>query len=98
MRYRRLYYGRKTVIFRAVCLALALLIAQECLPYLRGGISNRVGLQRAADIVRAKLPGFQTAFTDRERVLAASGFSPAETPLPVPAAEAMARVMVPTPQ
>ena len=51
--------------------ALALLIAQECLPYLRGGISNRVGLQRAADIVRAKLPGFQTAFTDRERVLAA---------------------------
>ena len=71
--------------------ALALLIAQECLPYLRGGISNRVGLQRAADIVRAKLPGFQTAFTDRERVLAASGFSPAETPLPVPAAEAMER-------
>ena len=27
LRYRRLYYGRKTVIFRAVCLALALLIA-----------------------------------------------------------------------
>ncbi len=27
MRYRRLYYGRKTVIFRAVCLALVLLIA-----------------------------------------------------------------------
>ena len=27
LRYRRLYYGRKTVIFRAVCLALVLLIA-----------------------------------------------------------------------
>ncbi len=27
LRYRRLYYGRKTVIFRAVCLAMALLIA-----------------------------------------------------------------------
>lgn len=53
--------------------AVALLIAQECLPYLRHGIGDREGLQRAADIVHEKLPNFQVALTDRKEVLAASG-------------------------
>ena len=53
--------------------AVALLIAQECLPYLRKGIRNREDLQRAVDIVREKLPHFQVALTDRTQVLAASG-------------------------
>lgn len=71
--------------------AVALLIAQECLPYLRKGIRNREGLQRAVDIVREKLPHFQVALTDRTQVLAASGCDLPATPLPIAAREAMAQ-------
>ena len=71
--------------------AVALLIAQECLPYLRKGIRNREGLQRAVDIVREKLPHFQVALTDRTQVLAASGCDLLATPLPIAAREAMAQ-------
>ena len=71
--------------------AVALLIAQECLPYLRKGIRNREDLQRAVDIVREKLPHFQVALTDRTQVLAASGCDLSVTPLPIAAREAMAQ-------
>ena len=71
--------------------AVALLIAQECLPYLRKGIRNREGLQRAVDIVREKLPHFQVALTDRTQVLAASGCDLPATPMPIAAREAMAQ-------
>ena len=71
--------------------AVALLIAQECLPYLRKGIRNREDLQRAVDIVREKLPHFQVALTDRTQVLAASGCDLPATPLPIAAREAMAQ-------
>ena len=53
--------------------AVALLIAQECLPYLRRGIKDREGLQCAVNIVREKLPHFQVALTDCTQILAASG-------------------------
>lgn len=62
--------------------AVALLIAQECLPYLRHGIGDREGLQRAADIVHEKLPNFQVALTDRKEVLAASGGAALSSELP----------------
>lgn len=62
--------------------AVALLIAQECLPYLRHGIGDREGLQRAADIVHEKLPNFQVALTDRKEVLAASGGAALSPELP----------------
>ena len=69
--------------------AVALLIAQECLPYLRCGISSREGLQRAVDIVHEKLPGFQVALTDRTQVLASSGGAFPDDPFPVSALSAM---------
>ena len=69
--------------------AVALLIAQECLPYLRCGISSREGLQRAVDIVHEKLPGFQVALTDRTQVLASSGGAFPDNPFPVSALSAM---------
>lgn len=53
--------------------AAALLIAQECLPYLRRGFSDRAGLARAVDIVHEKLPSLCVALADRDRVLAVSG-------------------------
>lgn len=62
--------------------AVALLIAQECLPYLRHGIGDREGLQRAVDIVHEKLPNFQVALTDRKEVLAASGGTALSSELP----------------
>ena len=71
--------------------AVALLIAQECLPYLRKGIRNREGLQSAVDIVREKLPHFQVALTNRTQVLAASGCTLESSPLPTAAREAMAQ-------
>ena len=70
--------------------AVALLIAQECLPYLRRGINDREGLQQAVNIVREKLPGFQVALSDRTQILAASGGSLPASPLPAFAREAMA--------
>ncbi len=69
--------------------AVALLIAQECLPYLRRGIGSREGLQRAVDIVHEKLPGFQVALTDRTQVLASSGGAFPDDPFPVSALSAM---------
>ncbi len=69
--------------------AAALLIAQECLPYLRRGIGNREGLQRAVEIVREHLPHFHVALTDRTQVLAMSGGSLITVPLPAFACEAM---------
>ena len=69
--------------------AVALLIAQECLPYLRRGIGSREGLQRAVDIVHEKLPGFQVALTDRTQVLASSGGAFPDNPFPVSALSAM---------
>ena len=69
--------------------AVALLIAQECLPYLRCGIGSREGLQRAVDIVHEKLPGFQVALTDRTQVLASSGGAFPDNPFPVSALSAM---------
>lgn len=65
--------------------AVALLIAQECLPYLREGMGSRQALQKAADTVRATLPDFQVVITDREQVLAASGINLAGRSLPQPA-------------
>ena len=63
--------------------ALALLIAQKCLPYLREGLGNREALQQAVDTVRSMLPDFRVAISDRKTVLAASGMELAEMPLPV---------------
>ena len=60
----------------------ALFVAQECLPYLREGLSNREALQKAADTVRRNLPNFQVAIADREQILVASGMSLAGQPLP----------------
>lgn len=62
--------------------AVALLIAQECLPYLRRGINDREGLQCAVNIVREKLPHFQVALTDCTQILAASGGTLPAAPLP----------------
>ena len=69
--------------------AVALLIAQECLPYLRRGINDREGLQCAVNIVREKLPHFQVALTDCTQVLAASGGTLPISPLPSFAQEAI---------
>ena len=69
--------------------AVALLIAQECLPYLRHGINDREGLQCAVNIVREKLPHFQVALTDCTQVLAASGGTLPISPLPSFAQEAI---------
>lgn len=70
--------------------AVALLIAQECLPYLRKGIRDHESAQRAVNIVHEKLPHFQVAMTNRTQVLAASGCDLPATPLPTAAREAMA--------
>ena len=64
--------------------AVALLIAQECLPYLRRGIKDREGLQCAVNIVREKLPHFQVALTDCTQILAASGGLSSASPLRPP--------------
>ena len=56
--------------------AMALLIAQRCLPYLRNGMGDRRGIQQAADIVRETLPGVQVIIADRSAVLAKSGIEP----------------------
>lgn len=69
--------------------AVALLIAQECLPYLRRGINDREGLQCAVNIVREKLPHFQVALTDCTQILAASGGTLPVSPLPSFAQEAI---------
>ena len=69
--------------------AVALLIAQECLPYLRRGINDREGLQCAVNIVREKLPHFQVALTDCTQILAASGGTLPAAPLPSFAREAI---------
>ncbi len=71
--------------------AVALLIAQECLPYLRRGIKDREGLQCAVNIVREKLPHFQVALTDCTQILAASGGLSSAGPLPPSAREAIAQ-------
>ena len=71
--------------------AVALLIAQECLPYLRKGIRDHESAQRAVNIVHEKLPHFQVAMTNRTQVLAASGCDLSATPLPTAAREAMAQ-------
>ena len=71
--------------------AVALLIAQECLPYLRKGIRDHESAQRAVNIVHEKLPHFQVAMTNRTQVLAASGCDLPATPLPTAAREAMAQ-------
>lgn len=61
--------------------ALALLIAQKCLPYLREGMGSRRGLQHTADTVRETLHDFQVVITDRKTVLAKSGIElPDDTP------------------
>ncbi len=70
--------------------ALALLIAQRCLPYLRGGMGDRQGLQQAADIVRETLPDFQVVIAGRDAVLAKSGIEPESGALPEPVRRAMA--------
>ena len=69
--------------------AVALLIAQECLPYLRRGISNHEGLQCAVNIVREKLPHFHVALTDCTQILAASGGVLPASQLPAAAKEAI---------
>lgn len=69
--------------------ATALLIAQECLPYLRRGLRNQEGLQRAVDIVHEKLPNFQVALTSRTQVLAVSGGEPPLDGIPAPVLEAI---------
>lgn len=69
--------------------SIALLIAQECLPYLREGLSNRQALQKAMDTVQARLPAFQVAITDLNCVLAASGIDLAGEPLPIYAQQAV---------
>ena len=56
--------------------AMALLIAQRCLPYLRSGMGDRRGLQQAADIVRETLPDVQVIIADHSAVLAKSGIEP----------------------
>lgn len=71
--------------------AVALLIAQECLPYLRRGIKDREGLQCAVNIVREKIPHFQVALTDCTQILAASGGLSSAGPLPPSAREAIAQ-------
>lgn len=60
--------------------ALALLIAQKCLPYLREGMGNRQALQQAVDTVRSMMTDFRVAITDRETVLAAGGMELREPP------------------
>ena len=67
--------------------ALALLVAQKCLPYLREGLGDRQALQKAADTVRSMLPDFQVAITDRAEVLASSGAT--MTKLPAPARQVL---------
>jgi len=69
--------------------ALALLIAQRSLPYLREGMGNRRNLQQAADIVRDTLPDAQVIITDCAGVLAASGIEPASGAPPALALQAM---------
>ncbi|MCR5825125.1 MAG: histidine kinase [Oscillospiraceae bacterium] len=71
--------------------ALALLIAQKCLPYLREGMGSRAGLQKAADTVRETLPDFQVMITDTETVLAASGVEWSGAELPAPVCRALER-------
>lgn len=70
---------------------VALVIAQECLPYLRQGMSNRTAMRKAVDTVRAALTDVSVVMTDREQVLAASGIDLAGGPMPRPAQQAMER-------
>lgn len=62
--------------------AMALFIAQTCLPYLREGLGSRSALRQAVEIVRGKLSAVQVAITDLEEVLAASGGELTGQPLP----------------
>ena len=62
--------------------ALALLIAQKCLPYLREGMGSLQGLQHTADTVREMLNDFQVIITDRDSVLASSGIDLPDGRLP----------------
>lgn len=62
--------------------ALALLIAQQCMPYLQKGLGNRQAVRSAADIIRTTLPEFQVIITDQNKVLAASGIELKDSSLP----------------
>lgn len=62
--------------------SLALLIAEQCMPYLREGIENRSGLQQALEIVRNVRPDFRVAFTSQTEYLASSGLQPEASALP----------------
>jgi two-component system sensor histidine kinase LytS len=68
---------------------VALVIAQECLPYLRQGMSDRTAMRKAVDTVHESLPDSFVVMTDRTQVLAASGIDLAGDPLPAPAQQAM---------
>jgi two-component system sensor histidine kinase LytS len=68
---------------------VALVIAQECLPYLRQGMNDRTAMCKAVDTVREALPDFYVVMTNQEQVLATSGIDLAGGPLPGPAKQAM---------
>jgi two-component system sensor histidine kinase LytS len=54
--------------------SLALLIAQECLPFLREGLDHPVAMQKVTDTVCRMLPEYGVLLTDRVGVVASSGF------------------------
>jgi len=75
-------FNRSVTIELAEQQYLALLIANECLPFLREGLENQAAMQQAVDTVRKTLPEFCVAVTDREKVAAASGMKLDRLPEP----------------
>lgn len=62
--------------------SLALLIAQECLPFLREGLDHPVAMQKVTDTVCRMLPEYGVLLTDRVGVVASSGFDSETERLP----------------
>ncbi len=81
--------NREAAIEQADQKALALLIAQKSLPYLRQGMGDRRGLQQALEIVRDTLPDVRAVITDRTGVLANAGADLPDDGMPAIALQAM---------
>lgn len=52
----------------------SLYIADQCLPYLRKGFRAGAELQKVADTIRSHAVGYQVLLSDREQLLAVSGY------------------------
>lgn len=59
-----------------------LYIADQCLPYLRRGLRPGGDVQKVADTIRTHAAGYQVLLSDRERLVAVSGFAPSGDVLP----------------